>query len=405
MLFYKYQKPGELQFTMLRRGEIFFAAPNELNDANECRPNYIFQGTEELWQRLAQYILENVCFHDQYYNKITDQEIGQVFELSEALGTLLKKSAAKRDVGIKQLREMFCSLLQKLLLGKPPEIKPRILSQLAESFIRNSIPKALDEAKYFSSFSLDGINPTMWGHYAGAETGFVIVYGTDDSRIQVRSPLRILHGYRQIGDDPKCHEIGIYQEEHVELLAVKYSKKPPKVNAFHRLIHKFRYTEKEDNYDVPLMLYGDAVEKQESLNGLMKYSDWRYEKELRAFYPAYESLPVDVRVLSVSRNNIKGIIFGPLMNNSDRERAILCCHMMQESTPHAKNKAIKTKPLAVFQAKRVVDRFGFELVPLGTIEGPYFGSSILPFKSIQNSNNKTKDFLQKLSIQISGRSI
>jgi hypothetical protein len=242
----------------------------------------------------------------------------------------------------------------------------------------------------------------MWGHYAGAEKGFVIVYGTEDSKIHVRSPLHILHGVRPIPGETHCHEIGIYQEDHLELHAVKYSRMPPKVNAFHRLIHRFSYSEEESHYDVPLLLGGDAAKKQEAQNGLIKYSDWRYEKEVRTFFPTFEPLPPDVRVLSVSTNNIKALIFGPLMNNPDRVRAVVCCHMMQESSLHPKV-GTRKEPFAIFQASRVVDRFGFTLVPLGTIQGEYSGGGILPFQDYSKSNKKDQEYLATLMAQISGR--
>jgi len=172
------------------------------------------------------------------------------------------------------------------------------------------------------------------------------------------------------------------------------------VNAFHRLIPRFSYTEEESHYDVPLLIGGDAAEKREAQNGLIKYSDWRYEKEVRAFFPAFEALPPDVRALSVSTNNIKGLIFGPLMKNSDRIRAVVCCHIMQESSLHPK---VGTEPFAIFQARRVVDRFGFTLVPLGTIQGPYHGGGILPIEDFSKSNKKNKEYLTTLAAQISGR--
>jgi len=66
MLFYKYQKTGNLDFSILRQGEVYFASAGELNDASECRPRFILKGSEDLWQRLAQFLVGNtsvVIFH------------------------------------------------------------------------------------------------------------------------------------------------------------------------------------------------------------------------------------------------------------------------------------------------------------------------------------------------------
>ena len=221
---------------MLRRGEVFFAATNELNDANECRPNYILRGSEDLWRRLAHHVLEEVCLQDRYFNKTTLEQIRQVLELSQAVGTLLKKYAANRDIGVKQFRENFTSALKIVLLEKSPELRPQLLVPLADSFIKNDLWSLMEEGKYIASFSLDAINPTMWGHYAGAEKGFVVVYGTEDSKSSCQIAATYLARRQASWAMPRSHEIGIYQEDQLELHAVKYSLRPPKVNAFHRLI-------------------------------------------------------------------------------------------------------------------------------------------------------------------------
>jgi hypothetical protein len=78
MFFYKYQKTGNLDFSMLRQGEVYFASAGELNDASECRPRFILKGSEELWQRLVQFILENACFGSDYFQFDKKDEIRQI---------------------------------------------------------------------------------------------------------------------------------------------------------------------------------------------------------------------------------------------------------------------------------------------------------------------------------------
>ena len=92
----------------------------------------------------------------------------------------------------------------------------------------------------------------MWGHYADAERGFVVVYESMDRSFHVRSPINVLHGHRPSKEFGGAKEIGIYKDEHLTLKEVKYGRRPPKVNAFHRLTPKFHYSEMEDHYDVPL---------------------------------------------------------------------------------------------------------------------------------------------------------
>jgi hypothetical protein len=81
MLFFKFQKPGNLEFNMLRRGEIFFVSVAELNDANECRPRFILNGTQELWTRLAEYILQEACIRSDYYERSSREEMRELLDL------------------------------------------------------------------------------------------------------------------------------------------------------------------------------------------------------------------------------------------------------------------------------------------------------------------------------------
>jgi len=101
MLFYKYQKTGNLDFNILRRGEVYFASVAELNDASECRPRFILKGSEELWQRLVQFILEHACFESDYFQFDKKDEIRQILDLSVAIGRLLKKQTKNHYCPVK----------------------------------------------------------------------------------------------------------------------------------------------------------------------------------------------------------------------------------------------------------------------------------------------------------------
>jgi hypothetical protein len=363
MLFYKYQKPGTLEFNMLRNGEIYFASNRELNDANECRARFVFRGSEELWRRFARFTLEQVCFSDNYYREKSADEIHQVLQLSEVLGRQLKKNARARDVGIEELRAVVVQALAPLLEQELPRLQSRFLVELVSNFIERQLPLVLREERYMASFSRNATNPTMWGHYARAETGFVVVYQTDDGTVGVNSAAKVLHGTRSSGA-AGIVEVGIYGQEFLKLHEVRYGRRPPKVNAFHRLIHKFSYSEEENHYDVPWMLFGDAPDKKESIVGLVKYSDWRYEQEIRAFFPNVGPLAPDVRVLRVSPTNIKGLIFGRHMSAADKVRAVLCCYLMKEA---AKARDGSPPEFAFFQAREPSGRFGFDVAPVGAL--------------------------------------
>jgi len=185
----------------------------------------------------------------------------------------------------------------------------------------------------------------------------------------------------------------------LELKEVKYGRKLPKVNAFHRLIHQFSYTEEENHYDVPLQIGGDAEQKKEHLIGLVKHSDWRHEKEVRAFFPAYESLLPDVRTLRISLENIKGLVFGPKMSSENRARAVLSCHLMKQ----ARCSEMGTEcEFSFFEAQQAVDRFNFAIRPVGILAGHYFGRR-LPLKPIRELDDTTVARLNATADQIAGR--
>jgi hypothetical protein len=169
------------------------------------------------------------------------------------------------------------------------------------------------------------------------------------------------------------------------------------VNAFHRLIPKFSYSESEDHYDVPLLLGGDAKDKEEYRVGLVKFSDWRYEQEIRAFLPVFGTLPPDLRVMQVSPENIRGVIFGPRMSERDKVRAVLCCHLMRESCTNSDSQPLSE--FAFFQSMQVLDRFDLSIMPVGILDGLYFDRH-LPIKTIDDLDEASGRSLREMSQEI-----
>lgn len=398
MLFFKYQRPDNLAFSMLRKGEIYFASVNELNDASECRPRFVFKGSEELWQRLAEYILSHACFSSDHFQPDRLDTLKSILNLSGRIGTCLKKEAGNRDLGLETLGGLFCDVLEGNLPRESQVINCGFVLHLVRTFIEDALLRALQEDKYIASFSRNATNPTMWGHYADAERGFVIVYESVDGSLHVHSPINVLHGHRPSKDLKGVTEIGIYTDEHLKLKEVKYGRRPPKVNAFHRLIPKFYYSEMEDHYDVALNIGADAEEKKEDLVGLVKYSDWRYEKEIRAFFPAFDQVLPDARVLQVGLRNLKGVIFGPRMSCEHKARTILCCHLLAESHNQPSE---PRRELQFFQARQTVDRFDFEILPAGTLDKHYFARH-LPVKLVKKLDQDAAKRIRAAAASIAG---
>ncbi len=105
--------------------------------------------------------------------------------------------------------------------------------------------------------------------------------------------------------------------------------------------------------------------------GLLKYSEWRYEREIRAFFPTYEKLRPDVRAVRVAAENIKGVIFGPNMSHENMVRAVICSHLMR-----AELEQPPAQQFMFFRAKRSADRFQLSIEPEGILDGRYTGKRI-----------------------------
>jgi len=380
---------------MLRGGEVFFASHAELNDAQECRPRFVLKGTLELWSRLADLVLREICFRPEYGKPPTGEHIRDVLALAEPLGRFLKRKAGRRDVGIEHLNSLFAAALHEVLPSAvTDEVQRRLLVSLSKVVIDRTIPKFLHEPAYIASFSRNPCNPTMWGHYAGAEKGFVIIYEADDGKIGIQSPIPIIHGLRPAPEGSLAtSEVGIYRHDRLELASVSYRTRPPQANAFHRLIPWFSYSEMEDHYDVPLLLPGDAQERQERLVGLIKYSDWRYEKEVRAFLPAYGELPPDARVLRVSPEDIRGVIFGPRMSHGDKVRAIASCHLMRQALDQGCTHSLPD--FAFLQAVQSLDRFALEIRSVGILDG-MLHDRLLPLKKEDQLEPHSREHLHRI---------
>ena len=397
MYFFKFQSPDKLEFNMLRRGEIFFASVDELNDASECRPRLVLKGSADLWRRLAGLILERIVFAPPLGDWVDDSSIKTILRLGSPLGESLKKRAGRRDFGIERLGVTVAELLELQLGDTDLASHARWIAQLARRFADTQLIQMARDTRHIASFSKNLTNATMWGHYARAEKGFAIIYSTSDGKIGVHAPTHVLWGSRPT-DQPGRREIGIYKEDRLELVPVKYGRRPPKVNAFHELITKFSYSEIEDHYDVPLLLPAEAPGKQESLIGLVKFSDWRYEDEIRCFLPVYHEMPSVMRVLRVSRADIAGLVFGPRMTHDDKVRAVLSCYQMNEAFPldsHAEPRL----PFTFFQATQVLDRFDFEVTPAGIL-GDHYSKRLLPFKPLDRLEDDVKTDLREMASQM-----
>ncbi|MDD9177091.1 DUF2971 domain-containing protein [Aliivibrio sp. S2TY2] len=386
MLFYKYQRANVLSLMMLKRGEIFFASSDELNDAQECRPRYLFKGSKDIWSRFCHYLLVNTYCECGIYDS---SEGSKLIDLHLSLSDFIFSKIKNKHASVIEVKDLVISSLIDLMNdGFEKREKQLIINYLVHFFDTLLIP-IMHEPKYLTSFSKSAINPTMWGHYADAEKGFVIVYETDDNLLEVNSTFSNLDGHRK---KDGFIEIGRYKTENIRLETVEYSRQPVKVNAFHKLISKFFYSEMEDHYDVPLLLPGDAKYMEEHKIGLVKFSDWRYEKEIRAFFPTIDPVPAELRTLNVSNKHIKGVIFGAKTSQRDKEKIIMSCYHLQEYCI-----GNDTFELLFFQAIENVDKFDLKIMPFGMLNKSLYHLSELPISRFNALDKKNQDKLIEIT--------
>lgn len=177
---------------------------------------------------------------------------------------------------------------------------------------------------------------------------------------------------------------------------MSYRSAPLRFNAFHRLIPHFTYSEEEDHYDVPLLLPGEAPTRQEDQFGLVKASTWKYEQEIRAFLPSWGELIPEARCVRYHWSHIAGLIFGPKMSQADKERALVCCYLLQEARRQTET---RTEPFVFLQAQQRVDSFQMVLRAVGVLGGLY-ASSLWPFESLQRTNSATAAAAREIVAEI-----
>lgn len=374
MYCYKYYKGSDLDFQALSRSEIYFAAIEQLNDSQECRPAYFFNGSQELYYRFVHYALVRVAVGCAF---LDENEKKCLISGSEKISVSLKRQFKNKDVSVSEAEAHIWRGLVEFFLQSAPKEKIESIYGVFLRFFRNDLYKIIFEPRYLVSFTKSAINPTMWGHYANADKGFLIIFKLDDDGcISVTSRISNLNGFRDREDGMR--EIGIYSQEKLPLHPVRYRKRPPRVNVFHKIIHRLHFSEMEDHYDAREWLVSGASEKEQELNGLIKYTDWKYEREIRAFYPSYYEVPQDFRALQVDIHQVKGIVFGRSMSTANRERVVQCVQLMRSSCV---TKDDVKEDFYFYDAISENYRFELRVKPCGVLSQSEYGyGQVIPFK-------------------------
>lgn len=356
MYFYKYQKMNTLSISMLRHGEIFFASPKELNDIHECKPQYTFNATTEIWGKFIESILIETCIKlDLQPNSELAKEI---LALQKNILSLIMNGRKSRCLDYQNLRDKLFGIFNFLAITKLPFEDVNNVITCFDSYLTEDLDDVLNGHYYMSSFSKSATNLTMWGHYGDAERGFTVVYESTDGKVRLDTDLTIFPSF--VYNEDSSVTIGQSTNTTTNLKEVIYKIKPVRANGFINLINKFYYNAQEKQYDYPIELASTLKKYNEENVGWVKYTDWKYEKELRLHLPVYDTLPPALRSIRMHNQHIKGIIFGSRTSEGAKKDILASCYYLKKSRT-------ETTEIYVFQATPIRNQYKINVTTLGRV--------------------------------------
>lgn len=354
MYFYKYQRMSALNIAMLRYGEVFFASPKELNDIHECRPQFIFSADSITWSRFINKILATVCMNMNL--KSESQLAKSILSFNKKIIQSVLKGKNKRSLDYQSTIKILGDALDEEVFLNLTFTDGREVLKSFTHYIEKTLSEELNENYYICSFSKNANNLTMWGHYGDAEKGFSIIYECDDGNLNLESDLPLFHSHENNSDGSIT--LGHSERTTARIMSVNYKNKPVRINAFSRLILNFLYSDEEEHFELSQELLSKLNKFDEENIGWVKYSDWKYEKELRIHLPIYEETSSSLRSIRINARHIKGIIFGSRTSLEDKQNIISACYLLRKSqkTMH---------DIYFFQANPIPNQYKLDITPIG----------------------------------------
>ncbi|MGK3191677.1 DUF2971 domain-containing protein [Enterobacter soli] len=366
MYFYKYLKADILSISMLRHGEVFFASPHELNDIHECKPQFIFNANAEVWSKFIDDILAQICFKLNF--KQQSELPKKIFSLKGDLLLSLLKKRKKKSVNYNTLLIELTDAFGTHALEKLDFLDAWNAIRALNSYLQNDLDSKLNNSYYMTSFSKSATNLTMWGHYGNAEKGFAIIYESEDGSVNIESDIDKFPCLTKTAEH--SYLIGISKRSTTQLIEVVYKNKPVRANGFTGIIPKFHYTEQESDNDYPETLLASIPRYNEDEIGRIKFTDWKYEKELRLHLPVYEKLDAPFRSVRICSQHIKGVILGSRISLSDKNNILAALYYLRKSQDMQKD-------IFVFQANNAHGQYKINVNTLGKISDLQFDK--IPF--------------------------
>ncbi|MEP8549112.1 DUF2971 domain-containing protein [Enterobacter mori] len=359
MYFYKYQRMSALNVSMLRHGEVFFASPKELNDIHECKPQFIFSADAETWSRFIDKILLTLCMELEL--RPEDESAKSILSLNKKILSPILKGRKSRSINHQDLNNILGPIFSRAIISNI-NFKDAVAALKAfDYYMRKQLNDELNDNYYISSFSKSAKNLTMWGHYGDAEKGYAIIYETVDGNVKIESSLSLFTNCCQ--DDDGITRFNSSCSTTTKIMSLDYKSKPVRANGFTRLIHHFNYIDQEEHYDLSQELLSRLNNFSEENIGWVKYTDWKYEKELRLHLPIYEEIPSSLRSIRISGKHIKGVIFGSRTSSEDKQNILSALYQLKKSQK-------EDCEIYAFQANPIPNLYKINVTILGRVINP-----------------------------------
>ncbi len=391
-LVYRYQHINELTLGNLKRGEYLFSTPFELNDGNEGYPKLVLHGDKEAYLRFSYWVLCGCA--DSLY-RLSAQEVSESSEKFNRISYKVSQLSSKRPLLVEHFKELLKSAIDDLGFNGEPMLCALIAK--LEKYLLNLLLTDINKRYSTLSFSKSATNPTMWGHYADADKGMVIVHETENNKVEVELPvptfLRMSSVNEKIDGGYEIKGLGTSNKGELSLEQVSYRKDRPQINLFHWFSNKFFFSESEYHYDYPESFGASQQPKDHEKFMLYKSSSWRYEKESRLILGNDFDRLDNVRENRVAVvGGITAVILGHRITQTNFRRVVSALKILVRSDNELTPKSVMVTGLQPDDSK-----FEYRLRINGKVE---LENGLARFIPAERLNKKDMEAVSRLSKRI-----
>lgn len=302
MLFYRYRPSGELSLKELRYNEIYFSSQAESNDPYDGKVFLSYNFDKVTWERLLKAAWCNI------------KDVGVLSLLTDCLSSyVLEKSLTTYE-------EVISCDYKSFLLKNIPRLDEQSAFHL-ELQLKQFLNVYRPSIRYTVSFSKTSQSLLMWSHYASKHKGYCLVFRAIDDCLYQDKKRKITSIHRKTthGFAPSM-SFGL--PEQFKFCDVKYCEEIQMIDAARFM---------------PASVFGrELVDESERIKFasenadkcLEKHTCWSYEEETRILFGepspwlfgGHFEYSKEERLLHYQPTQLVGIVFGALIEQSEKER-------------------------------------------------------------------------------------